>query len=78
MFFVSRHFFERTKPLERKTLEKALKSTLWGNKIHPESVKIRSKREFSQIFDRFFNRFVMHFFEYFVVAFLCDVFWGKN
>ena len=41
MFFVSRHIFDRTGQLERKTLEKSPKSTLHGvPKIDPRATKI--------------------------------------
>ena len=50
-FFVGRHFFERTDALERKTIEKSSKSTLWGGsqidpratKIHPRATKIHPR-----------------------------------
>ena len=52
MFFVSRHIFDRTGQLERKTFEKSQKSTLQGSQNQPKSDQNRSSECFSTYFGR--------------------------
>ena len=44
-FFVSRHFFERTGPLERKAFERSQKSPFWGTQNRSKSDQNRSKND---------------------------------